>query len=291
MTWRVAVSTGCCITMPVLTTLQAFHDAGVHAVELATQPRHFDPWRHDEVVVLAHRLRDLRMTPVAVHAPFGGLLDLTDPNPHHRHATIGAILSAVSALREIGGTRVVVHASDAPRRVDEVDERVARGAESLKVLARACAHMDAQLLVETPMPHLIGGHPDEFAAMLRPLDHAVGVCLDTSHATLAHHWHAWLRVAGPRLAHVHLSDHHGHSDDHLPPGDGIIDWAMIRESLADAGFAGWLVLELSCPGGPLAECVSAALRRTQQLFEASGHRSSPTRPAPGHSAFPYKGSV
>ena len=99
MTWHVAVSTGCCITMPVLTTLQAFHDAGVHAVELATQPRHFDPWRHDEVVVLAHRLRELRMTPVAVHAPFGGLLDLTDPNPHHRHATIGAILSAVSALR------------------------------------------------------------------------------------------------------------------------------------------------------------------------------------------------
>ena len=291
MTWHVAVSTGCCINMPVTTTLQAFHDAGVHAVELATQPRHFDPWRHDEVVVLAHRLRELRMTPVAMHAPFGGLLDLTDPNPHHRHATIGAILSAVSALREFGGTRVVVHASDAPRRVDDVDARVSRGAESLKVLARACTHMDAQLLVETPMPHLVGGHPDEFAAMLRPLDHAVGVCLDTSHATLAHHWDALLRVAGPRLAHVHLSDHHGHTDDHLPPGDGVIDWTMIRASLVDVGFAGWLVLELSCPSGPLAECVSTALRRTHQLFDPEGHGPSLARPASGQPSPPQRGPV
>ena len=291
MRWRVAVSTGCCINTPVLTTLQAFHDAGVHAVELATPPRHFDPWRHDEVVGLGHRLRELRMMPVAMHAPFGGLLDLTDPNPHHRHATIGAILTAASALRELGGTRVVVHVSDALRRVDDVDERVARGADALKVLARACMHMDAQLLVETPMAHLVGGHPDEFAAMMRPLDHAVGVCLDTSHATLGHHWDAFLRVAGPRLAHVHVNDHRGHTDDHLPPGDGLIDWAMIRASLSNAGFDGWLVLDLSCPGGPLDEFVAGAMRRMQQIFDPQDPGAPSVRPTHAHAGRPHRGAV
>jgi len=270
VSWRFAASSGCCLNTPVFTTLQAFRDAGVHAIELATPPRHFDPWRHDEVSLLAHRLHEFRIVPVAIHAPFGGLLDLTDPNPHHRHATIGAVLSALSALRELGGTKVVVHPSDAPRRVEELDERLACGTASLRVLARACAQMDAQLLVETPMPQVVGGDPDEFDAMVRPLDRKVGVCLDTSHATLGQHWDGFLKVAGHRLVHVHVNDHHGRLDDHLPPGDGITDWEHIRTSLLALGFDGWIVLELTCPGGSLAEYIAGALQRTRALFDGAG---------------------
>ena len=122
--WKFAVSTSCCINMPLLAMLQGFRDAGVRAVELGTPPRHFDPWRHDQIVELSHRLREFRLAAVAVHAPFGGLLDLTDPNPHHRHAAIGAILSAASALRELGGRRTVVHLSDAARMASTLEERL-----------------------------------------------------------------------------------------------------------------------------------------------------------------------
>ncbi len=269
MRWRFAASTGCCINTPVCTTLQGLHDAGVRAVELGTPPRHFDPWRHEQVLELSHRLREFRIAPVAIHAPFGGLLDLTDPNPHHRHAAIGAILSAASALRELGGTKVVVHVSDVERHGIDLDERLAHARGSLLVLSRACAHMDSLLLVETPLPHLVGGHPDEFAAVVKPLDRAVGVCFDTSHATLGHHWDAFMNVAGHRLVHVHANDHHGQRDDHLPPGDGITDWAHIRDTLSAVGFDGWIVLELSCPGGPLSEFMAGALRRARVLFGAT----------------------
>lgn len=267
MRWRFAASTGCCINTPVFSTLQGMHDAGVRAVELGTPPRHFDPWRHDQVVELSHRLHEFRIAPVAIHAPFGGLLDLTDPNPHHRHAAIGAILSAASALRELGGSKVVVHISDAQRQTHDIDERLARAIASLRVLARSCAHMDALLLVETPLPHLVGGHPDEFAHVIKPLDRAVGACFDTSHATLGHHWDRFMNVAGDRLVHVHANDHHGHHDDHLPPGEGLIDWKHIRGTLAAVGFDGWIVLELSCPTGPLSEFISGALRRARALFD------------------------
>ncbi|MGE3958334.1 MAG: sugar phosphate isomerase/epimerase family protein [Vicinamibacterales bacterium] len=271
MRWKFAVSTGCCINMPVLTTLQGLHDAGVRAVELATRPRHFDPWRHEQVVELSHRLREFRIAPVAIHAPFGGLLDLTDPNPHHRHAAIGAILSAAAVLRELGGTRVVLHVSDAPRAVEDVDERLAHATASLRVLGRACAHMDALLVVETPLPHVVGGHPDEFASVLKPLDRTVGVCFDTSHATLGHHWDDFMRVAGHRLVHVHANDHRGEVDDHLCPGDGIIEWPHIRDSLVAVGFDGWIVLELSCPGGPLGDFMTGALRRSRAALDTGAH--------------------
>lgn len=266
MTPRLAASTGCCMNTPVIDTLQGLHDAGVTAVELGTPPRHFDPWHQAQVVELGRRLHELAIDPVSIHAPFGGLLDLSDPNPHHRHAAIGAILTAASALRQLGGTRIVVHTTDVVRNGQNVDERLAHCGASLRVLAGACAHMGVTLLVETPLPHLIGGHPDEFAALVRPLDRAVGVCFDTSHATLGHHWDRFVELVGDRLMHVHANDHRGRFDDHLPPGEGIIDWAHIRDTLCQVKFDGWMVLELSCPAGPLSEYMRGAIQRLTALL-------------------------
>lgn len=264
--WKFAVSTSCCINMPLLAMLQGFRDAGVRAVELGTPPRHFDPWRHDQIVELSHRLREFRLAAVAVHAPFGGLLDLTDPNPHHRHAAIGAILSAASALRELGGRRTVVHLSDAARMASTLEERLAHGQASLRILARACAHMDVTLAVETPLPHLVGGCPDEFAAVMTPLDRSVGVCVDIAHTTLAQQWDGYMNIVGHRVVHVHASDHRGQADDHLCPGDGIVDWPHVRASLAGVGFDGWVVLELASFTGPLSDVMFSALRRTSAAF-------------------------
>ena len=266
MTWRFAASTGCCVNTPVLITLDGLHDAQVRAVEIGTPPRHFDPWSHEQVVTLGLRLKELAIEPISIHAPFGGPLDLSDPDLHRRKAGIGAILTAASVLRELGGSCVVVHATDVERNHQNVDERLAHCVESLRVLARACHHMSVTLLVETPLPHLIGGHPDEFASMLKHLDRSVGVCFDTSHATLGHHWDRFMEVAGDRLQHVHANDHRGRFDDHLPPGDGIIDWRHIRDTLDRVDFTGWIVLELSCPVGPLADFMGNAMRRARELF-------------------------
>ncbi len=152
------------------------------------------------------------------------------------------------------------------RSADESLYRKGRKA-TLRVLAGACKHMQMTLVIETPLPHLIGGHPDEFAAVVSPLDRAVGVCFDTAHTTLGHHWDRFMAVAGDRLVHVHANDHRGHFDDHLPPGLGVIDWRHIRETLVRARFDGWIVLELACPPGPLDVYMSDAMRRARELFE------------------------
>ena len=44
---------------------------------------------------------------------------------------------------------------------------------------------------------------------------------------------------------IHVHDNAGGRDDHLPPGNGRIDWeAMLRELVA-IGFRGSLILELA----------------------------------------------
>lgn len=105
MSWHFAASTGFCVERPIIQMLGVLHDAGVTAVEVGTPPHHFDPWYHEQVADLDHHLKAWSIQPVAIHAPFGGLLDLTDPNPHHRYAAVGAILTTAAALRELGERR------------------------------------------------------------------------------------------------------------------------------------------------------------------------------------------
>jgi len=267
MNWNIAMSTGSCTEQPIAQSLSTLHAAGVTAVELGTPPRHFDPWSHAEVASVGAQLGTLGMRAVSLHAPFGPGLDLTDPDRHHRHAALGAILASASALHELGGSRIIVHASDVPRANQDVGARLSLAVSSLRVLARVCRQMGIQLVVETPLPHLIGGSPDELASVICELDPSVKVCFDTSHATLGHNWDGFMDRLGSRLVHVHANDHRGRFDEHLPPGDGVIDWRHIADSLVRIRFQGWIVLELACPAAQAPDYFSRALRQFRGLVE------------------------
>lgn len=245
MNWRIGVSTGAWIGDDVAHAIDAIVRCGFRGIEVGTPPGHFDPWNVDQVRGLAERLQDTSVQPVSIHAPFGGLLDLSDPNPHHRHAAVGGILAAASALRDLGGRIVVVHATDVERVNEDVQRRLHDCATSLRVLLRSLEHMHMTLAVENPLPHLVGGHPDEFAWLLRESGEGARVCLDVSHATLGPDVARWLGLVAPRLVHVHANDHHGHFDDHLPPGSGVAPWLAIAGQLKHLEYEGWLILELN----------------------------------------------
>lgn len=75
--------------------------------------------------------------------------------------------------------------------------------------------------------------------------------LDVGHANLRlglrepNRTRALLAAFGDRLAHVHLSDNRGGSDDlHLPLGAGTIDWKSIVRDLKDARYDGTITLEV-----------------------------------------------
>ena len=261
MTWQIGASTGCCVDTPIVEALQAIHAAGILAVEVGTAHGHFNPWRQDEITRVGDRLRLDGTRAVSIHTPFGGLLDLSDPNPRHRTAAIDAILTAAAALSVLGGRTVVVHPSDTPRHDQDVRLRLEFIRESLHVLAVSCESMGMVLTVESPLPHLIGGSADEFGWILRDLPPMVAVCLDTGHTTLGHQWHRFLDVSGSRMSHIHASDHRGQYDDHLPPGDGVLDWTAIGRDLNAVDFQGWIMLELRCPGASLQEQFHRARRQ------------------------------
>lgn len=266
---RVGLSTGGCFESPILDVLADLEPSGAIGIEIGTPPRHFDPLQDDQVDALDRTLRASSMQAISIHAPFGGLLDLADPNPRHRHAAIGAILTAATAIRRLGGDLVIVHPSDLERHGRDTRARMADCADSLRLLAVNCAREGVTVVLESPLPHLIGGHPHEFAWILAHSHEDIRVCLDTGHTALGRHWREFVEVAGPRLVHIHASDNHGQWDDHLPPGDGALDWPDIARSLREVNYDGWIMLEVACPPADRASYFGRAVARARELFAAN----------------------
>jgi sugar phosphate isomerase/epimerase len=266
MTWPIGLATGCCAQRPILEVLDAVDTSGVAGVEFGTPPGHFTPWEPDQFAAVSARRARAAWLPVSMHAPFGDGFDLSDPDPHRRSGAIGVLLTVAGALKGLGGRVLVVHPTDIVRAHADVQQRLEHAASSLRVLIPSAQALGLTVAVESPLPHLIGGHPDEFAWLLREAGPDVRVCLDTGHTSLGGHWRRFVDLTHDRLVHVHASDNHGRFDDHLPPGDGNINWLDVQDTLAQARYAGWIILELTCPDAPLATYFARARAQAEQLF-------------------------
>jgi sugar phosphate isomerase/epimerase len=128
--------------------------------------------------------------------------------------------------------------------------RLALSVEGLSEVWRTCRERGLTLVVETPLPHLLGGQALDFAWILERIPReGTGVCVDTSHCALAGGLIEAIAAAGPRLVHVQASDNRGHTDDHLVPGSGVIDWRAVDDALAGVAYDGVFMLEVTGEGG------------------------------------------
>jgi sugar phosphate isomerase/epimerase len=155
-----------------------------------------------------------------MHAPFGGRLDLSDPDPHRLQDSRRTVLASAHALARLGGQVLVAHPTDIVRNGADVQAHLDRSANSLRILTQGCKDLGLTLAIESPLPHLMGGHPDEFAWLLARVGPDARVCLDTGHLHLGGHWCRFIEIAGHRIGHIHAHDNRGQFDDHLAPGDG-----------------------------------------------------------------------
>ena len=70
-----------------------------------------------------------------------------------------------------------------------------------------------------------------------------GWCYDTGHANIMGHAADIVTRCACAPRSLHLQDNHGSWDDHLIPGEGDIDWAVLTKALRDVGYSGDCVLE------------------------------------------------
>ena len=103
----------------------------------------------------------------------------------------------------------------------------------LEVWSKRCADFYQELAATYDLNIFIENSPDIDSQPLRALmerieDKRVGVCLDVGHANYSHQKISqWFEDLGEWIGYLHLSDNMGTYDDHLPLGDGTVDWKEV----------------------------------------------------------------
>lgn len=274
MKWELGLSTGIGYQHPIDQVLEPIGRVGFRAIEISTARRHLDLAHTKKLEELAQRIAELGLRVHALHAPFGHDVDFTDPDSGFRRRSLEHLIRAADALQVLGGGLYVIHPGGEDHNwVWERESRLARSVEGLTKAWELCRQRELTLVVETPLPHLLGGQLEDLAWLLNriPME-GTGVCLDTSHTSLGGLlFEAIERFAG-RLIHVQASDNRGVTDDHLPPGEGVIDWARVVSTLERVSYRGVFMLEVAGDGDVLAHVQSVAARARQTFSESWGGR-------------------
>jgi sugar phosphate isomerase/epimerase len=272
--WPIGLSTGCFYRTPLADCLETIRQSGFSMVEVIFSPEHLDYRNRQAVQEAALLIDNLGMEAYSFHAPFGADIDISSLDLPQREYALAEILRAVEAASLIGVHYFVIHPGPENADIPSRDERLLRIENVCSVLDRValrCGELGIECVLENKLPHLLFGQSSDLLWILTSLKgNRVGACLDTGHANLAGDLYPLVYKMAPYLRLLHVHDNKGHGDDHLPPGDGRIDWTTLLKELATVHFTGALILELA--GGDTPEIVMARARRARTYLRQRARR-------------------
>jgi sugar phosphate isomerase/epimerase len=275
--WPCGISTGCFYRTPILEALPALRDGGFTLIEVCSFPAHLDYHRREEVEAAAEAMRRLGIVANSMHAPFAPHIDIASHEPGVRNTSVAELLVATEAAATLGCRYLVLHPGPEEEGHPGPQDwywRMHHAAEGLNRVATRCRELGMMLLLENMLPHLLFGRTSDMLWLLGAIRETnVGTCLDTGHASLSGDLPTVVHKLSGHLRMLHANDNLGHRDDHLPPGEGGIDWMSLVCQLGRWGFRGTIILELAGRGTP-EEILDGARRARDYLEELSRRAAS-----------------
>ena len=247
--WPIGISTGCFYESDILDILEIVRDGGFSMIEVCSFPRHLDYHDADKVKIAARRIKQVGIDPFSFHAPFANHIDITSLDDDIKRKSVDELIKATEAAATLGVKHMVLHPG--PERegrppAEEFYDHLERACESVNTVARRCGQLGMTLLLENMLPHLLFGRTQDMLYIMGAAEgHNVGTCLDTGHAHLAGDLSLVVHKLSSHLRMVHVNDNRGDRDEHLPPGEGDVDWSYVLSQLESYSFRGALILELS----------------------------------------------
>lgn len=130
-----------------------------------------------------------------------------------------------------------------------------RWQSAIERLLPKAEELDLTLAIETVSykPNKRARYPtsEEIAAFVRSFesDH-LRACIDLNHSNIVESLPHVASNFTDLIANIHVSDNRGLKEEHLPPGEGVIDFETALCALSRAGYAGPLNLEIHLKGQP-----------------------------------------
>jgi len=241
--------------------LSAVADAGFRSIELFAAPQHLPlhDLRSTERVVRAVDEKGMKIA--AFHAPFymsleeliaGKTYALGDRDPDRRARALASTKDLLSLAAAFGSADLVVHMGHH----DAATADAGLFVDSLNRLLGEVKSFTGQLLLENT-PHVAESFEELEAVCDASPAGRLGFCIDLGHLHIhcapdracgmakddAAQRALFDRILG-RTRHFHVHDNGGVKDEHLPPGEGTIDWGAVLKRLDAAAGEATFSLEL-----------------------------------------------
>ncbi|GHJ32322.1 MULTISPECIES: sugar phosphate isomerase/epimerase family protein [Streptomyces] len=284
---RFAYGTNGLTDLRLTDALALLSDLGYDGVSLTLDHMHLDPLAPDLASRTRRVARDLERYGLGVAVETGAryVLDarrkhhptLLDPDPQARAARVDLLLRAVRVAADLGAA--AVHCFSGALPPGEPEETAWRRlADTIGPVADAAAAAGVALAVEPEPGHLLAdlaGFHRLRTALGDPA--ALGLTLDIGHCQCLEPAPpaACVRAAAPWVRHVQIEDMRRGVHEHLPFGDGEIDFPPVLEALRATGYRGLVGVELprhSHAGPELARASLRFLRDAERAASEGGIR-------------------
>jgi sugar phosphate isomerase/epimerase len=172
-----------------------------------------------------------------------------DLTPGIRDAARREIDQSLKAAHALNAEKVVVHPSIITGLGPFViDLSMQYAKESLRMIIARSSELELPLCLENMFPRYNSYfEADHFTNDLQAYPE-LQITLDIGHANIQSpgekRFLDFIRQHGDRIGHVHISDNRGTRDDHLPIGDGNINWKKVVRALQSCGYNATMTLEV-----------------------------------------------
>ena len=200
---------------------------------------------------------------ISVHAPFLDF-NLAAHQKHIRDGAIRAVCDSVDFCAMLGGEAIVVHggyytAIPIPRGKAESigNSREIQWGFNIDALKQINDYAGGQG-VTVALENL--GYPrqvmdktiEDLLGMREAVGDSLQFTLDFGHSRLTNSTEKAIQLMGKNIRHLHVTDNLGKKDDHLPVGDGNLDYTPFLDFLRDFPYMMTLELvEFSADPGPV----------------------------------------
>jgi len=170
----------------------------------------------------------------SAHAPMSDI-NIGSLNPRMQEAAMKELTAGLEACHRLGMDVYTVHPSFlTPIGMVCKDKVLEVAKASLRRLDRLSQELGVKVGLENmPQgPFSMGTTPQALVGMIEGT--GLGICLDVGHANTMGLLPEFMALK-PRLVNLHVHDNMGRYDEHLPIGDGTVDFGLVVSKLADYG--------------------------------------------------------
>jgi len=250
---------------------------GFEAVEVFAVRNHFDYHDRRAALALAEWLDDTRLALHSLHAPIAaefakgqwreGYTLAAGDEPRRKRA-VDEVTAALNLAALVPYRVLVLHCGVPAPHGLPADNHGPSMIRSLEELSPIAAAVGVRLAVEV-IPNALSTASSLVDLLESEIDASgLGICMDVGHARLMGDVVETIETCSGHLLTTHLHDNRGRTDDHLVPGQGVVDWDAALLAFQKVGYDGAWMFELAVAAErrPVLERAAKARERFERLL-------------------------